>query len=88
LKAYSLWVEKLRYFTKNKLPESLTPEDVKAFLTFLAVKKKVSASFQNQAFNGLLFFRHVLKREFGKIEGVVRAKRKNYIPVVLSRKES
>ncbi len=88
LKAYTLWAEKLRYFTKNKLPESLTPEDVKAFLTFLAVKKKVSASSQNQAFNALLFFfRHVLKREFGKIEGVVRAKRKPYIPVVLSREE-
>ena len=88
LKAYSLWAEKLRYFTKNRLPESLTPEDVKAFLTFLAVKKKVSASSQNQAFNALLFFfRHVLKKEFGKIEGVVRAKRKPYIPVVLSREE-
>jgi len=88
LKAYSLWTEKLRYFTKSKLPESLTSEDVKAFLTFLAVKKKVSASSQNQAFNGLLFFfRHVLKKDFGKIDGVVRAKRKPYIPVVLSRKE-
>ncbi len=87
-KAYSLWAEKLRYFTKDKLPETLTPDDVKEFLTFLAVKKKVSASSQNQAFNGLLFFfRHVLKKEFGKIEGVVRAKRKPYIPVVLSREE-
>jgi integron integrase len=48
----------------------------------------VSASTQNQAFNALLFFhRHVLKREFGKLEGVVRAKRKPYIPVVLSREE-
>ncbi len=88
LKAYTLWAEKLRYFTKDKLPESLTPEDVKAFLTFLAVKKKVSASSQNQAFNALLFFfRHVLKKEFGKIDGVVRAKKKPYIPVVLSRQE-
>ncbi len=88
LKAYTLWAEKLRYYTKNKLPESLTPDDVKDFLTFLAVKKKVSASSQNQAFNALLFFfRHVLKKEFGKIEGVVRAKRKPYIPVVLSREE-
>jgi site-specific recombinase XerD len=88
LKAYTLWAEKLRYFTNSKLPESLTPEDVKEFLTFLAVKKKVSASSQNQAFNALLFFfRHVLKKEFGKIEGVVRAKRKPYIPVVLSREE-
>jgi integron integrase len=52
------------------------------------VTKKVSASTQNQAFNALLFFyRHVLSKEFGKIEGVVRAKRKPYIPVVLSREE-
>ena len=88
LKAYSLWAEKFRYFTKDKLPENLSPDDVKDFLTFLAVTKKVSASSQNQAFNALLFFfRHVLKKEFGKIEGVVRAKRKPYIPVVLSWEE-
>lgn len=35
----------------------------------------------------LFFFRHVLGKEFGKIDGVVRAKRKRYIPVVLSREE-
>lgn len=88
LKAYSLWAEKLRYYVKDKNPEKLTVEDVKAFLTFLAVKKKVSASSQNQAFNGLLFyFRNVLNKEFGKVDGVVRAKRKPYIPVVLSRQE-
>jgi integrase len=52
------------------------------------VEKSVSASSQNQAFNALLFlFRHVLGKEFGKVEGVVRAKRRRYIPVVLSRKE-
>ena len=54
----------------------------------MAVTKKVSASTQNQAFNALLFFyRHVLNQAFGKLEGVVRAKRKPYIPVVLSREE-
>ena len=61
---------------------------MKAFLTFLAVEKKVSASSQNQAFNALLFFfRHVLKKEFGQMDGVVRARHKPYIPVVLSREE-
>jgi integron integrase len=57
-------------------------------LELLKVEYRVSASSQNQAFNALLFFfRHVLGREFGKVEGVVRAKRKPYIPVVLSRPE-
>lgn len=88
LKAYSMWVRKLKNFTRGKDPAELSTDDVKAFLTFLAVDKKVSASSQNQAFNALLFFfRHVLGREFGKIDGVVRAKRRPHIPVVLSRQE-
>jgi len=88
LKSYSTWVRKLHGHCKAKDPELLTTGDVKEFLTHLAVKQKVSASSQNQAFNALLFFfRHVLKREFGEIDGVVRAKRKPYIPVVLSREE-
>jgi hypothetical protein len=57
-------------------------------LSYLAVARKVAASSQNQAFNAVLFlFKHVIEKEFGKVEGVVRAKRKPYIPVVLSRKE-
>ena len=88
LKAYSKWVGKFQNFVKNKALEQLSPDDVKLFLTYLAVEQHCSASAQNQAFNGLLFFfRHILKKEFGKIDGVVRAKRKPYIPVVLSRKE-
>jgi integron integrase len=88
LKTYIHWVRHYQTFTRSLDPKSLTPDHVKAFLTFLAVTKKVSASTQNQAFNALLFFyRHVLNREFGKVEGVVRAKRRPYIPVVLSRDE-
>ena len=88
LKSYTTWVRKMQYFSKSKDPALLSTDDVKDFLTFLAVKRKVSASSQNQAFNALLFFfRHVLGREFGKIDGVVRAKRRPYIPVVLSRGE-
>ena len=88
LKSYGTWIRKLQYFCRNKDPGQLTIDDVKAFLTFLAVKQNVSASSQNQSFNALLFFyRHVLGKEFGKIEGVVRAKRRPYIPVVLSREE-
>jgi integrase len=68
--------------------KSLASDHVKEFLTFLAIDRKVSASTQNPAFNALLFFdRHVLSKDFGKLEGVVRAKRKPYIPVVLSRDE-
>jgi hypothetical protein len=52
-------------------------DDVKTFLSHLAMNKQVAASSQNQAFNALLFlFKHVLLNEFGKVEGVVRAKRR------------
>jgi len=88
LKAYSMWVSKFQDFIESKDPGQLSTDDVKRFLTYLAVDRKCSASAQNQAFNALLFFfRHILKKEFGKIDGVVRAKRKPYIPVVLSRQE-
>jgi len=88
LKAYMGWARKFQYFTKSKDPRLLIPSDVKKIMTFLAVERKVSASSQNQAFNALLFFyKHVLKKEFGDMKDIPRAKRKPYIPVVLSREE-
>jgi integron integrase len=88
LKAYRQWVRHFQTFTRSKDPAALSSTDVREFLTWLAVQRKVSASTQNHAFNALLFFyRHVLNKEFGKVEGVVRAKRKPYVPVVLSRGE-
>ena len=88
LQSYRSWIRKFQSFTKSKTPTVVSMDDVKNFLTFLAVKKKVAASSQNQAFNALLFlFRHVFEKEFGQVEGVVRAKKRPYIPVVLSRQD-
>jgi len=88
LKTYALWVKKFHTFTRKNDPQLLSSNDVKEFLTFLAIKRKVSASTQNQAFNALLFFyRHVIKKDFENLKDTPRAKRKRYIPVVLSREE-
>jgi len=88
LRAYQAWTRKLQTFVNSKDSQLVSMADVKGFLSFLAVKRQVAASSQNQAFNALLFlFRHVLEKEFGKVEGVVRAKWRPYIPVVLSREE-
>ncbi len=88
LKAYAEWSRKFQLFLNNKKPASLSSGDVKAYLTHLAVKSKVSASTQSQAFNGLLFlFRHILKKDFGDHKDVPRAKRSSYLPVVLTRQE-
>ncbi|MGM0611721.1 MAG: integron integrase [Thermodesulfobacteriota bacterium] len=88
LRAYTGWVRQFQAFVRSKDSRLLTGSEARDFLTFLAEEKKVSASSQNQAFNALLFlYKHILKNEFGELEGVVRAKRKPYIPVVLSREE-
>jgi len=88
LQAYRGWMWKLHAFMGPANPEEVTGADVKRFLTDLAVRKKVSASSQNQAFNALLFlFRHVFDRELGDLSDTPRAKRKQSIPTVLSRSE-
>ena len=88
LQTYAKWSRNFQRFLKNKPPAALTTVDVKEYLGFLAVKCKVAASTQNQAFNSLLFFfRHGLKREFGELRDVPRAKKSLYIPAVLSREE-
>jgi integron integrase len=88
LKTYALWARQFQRFLKSKPPPELSTADVKEYLTYLAVKCHVAASTQNQAFNALLFlYRHALKREFGELRGVPRAKKSLYVPMVLSRAE-
>ena len=42
LKTYRQWVRRFQTFTKSNPPESLSPTDVKKYLTWLAVGKNVS----------------------------------------------
>jgi len=88
LKTYANWSRRFQKFLKHKSPMELSTVDVKEYLTYLAVKCNVAASTQNQAFNSILFlYRHALKREFGELRDVPRAKKSLYIPMVLSRPE-
>jgi integron integrase len=88
LSTYQGWLRKFQAFVKSKDTRLLSQQDVKDYLTHLAVNKKVAASTQNQAFNALLFlYKQVIKTDFGEIKGVPRAKRQPYVPVVLSQVE-
>jgi integron integrase len=59
--------------------------EVQAFLTYLAVERKVSASTQNQAKAALLFlYREILGTELPWFTKVVQAKHSPRLPVVLS----
>ena len=59
-----------------------------AFLSHLVVKKNVAVSTQDQAFNALLFlYRVVLEMPFPTLNDVVRSKRPQKLPVVMSKEE-
>ncbi|MBU1044807.1 MAG: integron integrase [Candidatus Omnitrophica bacterium] len=89
-RSYLDWSERFfDYMTtvRNKNKE-IEQEDIKEFLSYLAVRRRLAASSQNQAFNALLFlFRDVLRIELGAIGKAVRAKRGIKLPVVLSEDE-
>jgi integron integrase len=87
-KTYLGWIARFKTYLGNRLPNLLEADDVKKYLTHLALHDRVSASTQNQAFNALLFlYRHILHKEVGDLASVVRAKRKMNLPTVLSRDE-
>lgn len=85
-KTYLGWIRKFIRFSEYKHPREVGVEGVRAFLTYLAVERTVSASTQNQALAALLFLYGVLGIELGEI-GAMRAKKSTYLPVVLTRDE-
>jgi len=88
LQHYANWTRKYQSYLHHKDPAALSSQDVKRYLTYLAVQCTVSSSTQNVAFNALLFlYRHVLKKDFGDHRDVPRAKKSTYVPTVLTRAE-
>jgi integron integrase len=87
-KAYVHWIRRYIVFHGKRHPAEMGAPDVTAFLTALAVHDKVAASAQNQALSALLFlYREVLGVELPWLDDVVRAKRPQHLPVVLTRDE-
>ncbi|HDT11156.1 MAG TPA: integron integrase [bacterium] len=87
-KSYLGWIKRFRVFLNDPPPSSIKGEDVKRFLSFLAIRERVSASTQNQAFNALLFlFRYVFQKKLDNVSDAIRAKRTIRLPVVLSSEE-
>lgn len=96
LKHYSLKTEKsyIHYirdyilFHNKRHPKDMGAEEIRAYLTHLAVQQNVAASTQNVAFSALLFlYRHVLNVELPYIDGIERAKTPERVPVVFTRSE-
>jgi integron integrase len=86
--AYCMWAERFVRFHGGVHPTEMGEGEINAFLTNLAVQRRVSASTQNQALAAILFlYRQVMGREVGDIGTVIRAKRQRRLPVVLTRDE-
>ena len=86
--AYVAWVWRFSRANDGRHPRAMGKAEVEVFLTRLATVGKVAASTQNQALAALLFlYREVLALDLPWMEDVVRAKRPQRVPVVLSRAE-
>lgn len=68
-------------------PMEMGAAELEAFLTHLAVNRKVTAVTQNQALNAVVFlYREVLKKDLGDLNAK-RAKHHKRLPVVLTQEE-
>jgi integron integrase len=86
---YLHWVRQFIRFHKLRHPADMGAAEVEQFLSYLAVQRTVSASTQNQALAALLFlYKQVLRIELPWLDGVVRAKQPERLPLVLSREET
>jgi site-specific recombinase XerD len=86
--AYVGWVTRYVPFHGKRPPEEMGEAEINSFLSYLAARQHVAASTQTQALSALLFlYREVLKRSVESLGDVVRARRPEHLPVVLTKGE-
>jgi integron integrase len=86
---YVLWIRRFVLFHDKRHPSEMGEAEVEAFLNDLAVRQNVSAATQNQALAAILFlYRQVLHRDMAWLDHLVRAKKPQRLPVVLSAQET
>jgi site-specific recombinase XerD len=86
--AYIAWIKRYIFFHDKRHPADMGAPEITRFLSSLAVEGSVAASTQNQALSALLFlYRDVLELDLPGLDGVVRAKRPQRLPIVLTREE-
>jgi hypothetical protein len=87
--AYLGWIRRMERFLQDKDGlEAFGEDDLKRFLSYLAVEEGVAAGTQRQALNaGVFFLREVRKMELGDFSDYVKANPRKYYPVVYSQGE-
>ncbi len=88
-KAYANWIRRYIQYHRLRHPAEMGAVEITAFLSALALRGDVAAATQNQALAALLFlYRHVLEKDCGALDDLVRAKRPRSLPTVLTRAEA
>jgi len=83
--SYVYWCRQYILFHKKQHPNQLGKQDIEAFLNYLVSHRRLSASSQSIALNAIIFmYKHVLEMDIGWLDNLVRAKRKVFLPTVLS----
>lgn len=86
--AYLGWIKRFVIFHGMRHPESMGADEVRRFLTHLAVNRDVAFATQSQAFNAIVFlYKEVLHKNFGNIGSVLKGRARTRMPTVLTRKE-
>lgn len=87
--AYWHWIKAFVIWSGKRHPRDMGQAEVGAFLSWLACDRRVSASTQRQALSAILFlYQKVLGIEIGWVEGIVRAKQPQRLPVVMTTTET
>jgi len=88
IEAYLYWIKYFIIFHEKRHPSEMSGTEVEAFLTHLAVERKVAAATQGIALNSLAFlYNKYFEKPMGNLSGFRRASRQRKLPVILSRVE-
>ena len=86
--SYLAWIKRYILSHGKRHPKDMREPEIEAFVSHLANERGVSSSTQTQALSAVLFlYREVLQIELGWVDGISRAKKREHVPVVLSREE-
>jgi integron integrase len=86
--SYVYYIREFILFHNKRHPKDMGVEEIRTYLSHLAVEKNVAASTQNVARNALLFlYKQVLEIDLPFIDGIKPAKQPERVPVVFTRSE-
>jgi integron integrase len=87
-KRYTYWIKRFILYHGKRHPSTMGKQEIEAFLTDLAVGRRLSAGSQNQAMAAILFlYRDVIELDIEFKLAPLRAHRTKHLPTVLTRTE-